>query len=208
MRYTLLLLILCLHACLLFAQPDGQTIHIQDHSDHTQIKMGELELKISHQEMRDHHFYKGMEYAEQGLFEEAIQQFNAAFLYAPEDPELLYNRGLCHFFNQQYQAAKLDFDLSLNFNPGDSNVVSQRAITKSRLGDAEGCLEDFQQLVEAHPESPKFNFNLAIAYLELNQAIQACSLLDKAAKLGYPNVADIRARFCPDQELKEAEAWP
>ena len=70
---------------------------------------------------------RGIVYARQGRFADALADFDTAVRLAPGDYLSYYNRGLCLIEMGRYREAVDDFSFALQLEPGDSEALLEYA---------------------------------------------------------------------------------
>ncbi len=80
------------------------------------------------------------------------------------------------------------FELAIESNPDDLELLLALGSAYSRLGDVQKSLEVDLRLVDARPDEPIFHYNLACSYSLVGQLDAAFTSLRDAIKLGYDDL--------------------
>ncbi|MFQ5933127.1 MAG: tetratricopeptide repeat protein [Dehalococcoidia bacterium] len=91
---------------------------------------------------------RGLDFADQGDFQNAILDFTEALRLAPEFYQAYYNRGITYNKLKQYQQAIDDFTRALELNPSYAAAYANRAFSYTILGIDAQALEDVERAVE------------------------------------------------------------
>ena len=122
----------------------------------------------------------GRMFFDQENLEEAIDLFNKANKFKPNDWGTKVNRGDCYKSMGDYNKAILDYASAFELNPSPEitsrmgMVLNSRGITYFNSGDYDDALKDFTAAVKHFPNS-KFYFNRGRAYLQLSKFAEAIS---------------------------------
>jgi len=71
---------------------------------------------------------KGIENSQQGRYDQALQDFNAALKLKPQDPALLTYRGIVPYAKGQYDLAMKDYNQALEIDPKFGRAYYQRGM--------------------------------------------------------------------------------
>ena len=80
------------------------------------------------------------------------------------------------------------FELALESNPDDLEILLALGSAYSRLGEVRKSLEVDLRLVDARPDEPIFHYNLACSYSLVGRLDSAFASLRDAIKLGYDDL--------------------
>ncbi len=101
-----------------------------------------IELEPNNNEL---YFDRGLILSEAGYFEKAIENFNKVLeLTNPDNDFAIFNRGIAEYELGLYEKALDDFNHTIRLVPGDAKAFYNRALTKYKLNDVKGALEDAQ----------------------------------------------------------------
>ena len=96
----------------------------------------------------EEHYNTGVGLQEQGLFEEAIADYDEAIRLTPEDADAYNNRGNAHDELGQYERAIEDYDEAIRLIPQDARGYVGRALAYTLLGDDVAAQLDVERAVE------------------------------------------------------------
>ncbi|HEC56454.1 MAG TPA: tetratricopeptide repeat protein [Candidatus Syntrophoarchaeum butanivorans] len=88
------------------------------------------------------YYNRGLVYAEQEKYDEAIKDFDKAIELNPDDAEAYHNRGIAYTKLGEYDEAIKDFDKAIELNPDDAEAYHNRGNAYARLGEYERARED------------------------------------------------------------------
>ncbi len=129
---------------------------------------------------------------------------------ASERAEIPLARGLIEFNAGHYAQALEQFDAALRTEPGKVSARYYRGITRGKLGDWNGAVEDLGAVLVAHPELARARLELAIALLHQGAYADAIPLLEQAAQdptlAAEANLALGRAQLAAKQLVAARES--
>lgn len=96
----------------------------------------------------DIHLRQGSEYGIQIRYEKAIQEYNKAIKFNPNDYESYYNRGNAHESLRQYEYAIQDYTKAIELNHDLRYAYNNRGKCYQALGDTEKSQADFEKFNE------------------------------------------------------------
>lgn len=132
-------------------------------------------------------------------YPKAIDDFDNAILYnMPGDfvYKVYLNRGMAHFYNQDFDLALADFDESLALNPGNAAAFHGKGMTKYELNQYEDAVADFRQSLKIDNSNPITHFNLAMTYFRMDDPENACYHFNKSCELGHRNACRLLMMEC------------
>jgi tetratricopeptide (TPR) repeat protein len=104
---------------------------------------------------------RGINHHLQGLLDQAMGDYDLAFAIAPDDGELLSNRGEALVALGRFEEAKRDFDRSLELGHAHPLTYAGRAQAAEALGDTARAVADFQSALELDPSHEPASEGLA-----------------------------------------------
>jgi len=110
------------------------------------------------------HQLRGTLLFEEGRFEEAREQFEAAQTVTPEDPLPHTNLGRTLIELGDLPGARSAFERAIELAPQDPTAHFNLGTLLSELGDDEGAIEHHSVVVSAHPDWLDARYNLANSY--------------------------------------------
>ncbi len=143
-------------------------------------------------------FYEqGLEMAQAGKFEEAIQLFSKSIELQPEDYYSWFNRGIAKSMLNLCEDALPDFEQTVKLAPDYKKGYLNRGTTKKRLTDYEGALADYAYAIGLDPNYADAYYNRGLVYDMLSKKDSACADFTKANELGMKN-AQKKVDYCND----------
>lgn len=110
------------------------------------------------------HQLRGTLLFEEGRFEEARAEFEAAQVVTPEDPLPHTNLGRTLIELGDLSGARSAFERAIELAPQDPTARFNLGTLLSELGDDAGAIEHHEGVVSAHPDWLDAHYNLANAY--------------------------------------------
>jgi len=77
------------------------------------------------------HFFKGVDYADKGLYDESISGYNKAIEINPQYADAYNNRGVTFSLKGDYDRAIADYNKALEINPQYADAYHNRGLTKA-----------------------------------------------------------------------------
>ncbi len=97
--------------------------------------------------------HRGMAYFAEGLFENALDDFDNSMKEDPQNSKAFYYRGVVKDFLGHYKEAIKDFDQSLILVPVQYDSLIARAKAHEKLGQIFEARDDCQAALNIHPEA-------------------------------------------------------
>ncbi|NMB82308.1 MAG: tetratricopeptide repeat protein [Ignavibacteria bacterium] len=108
---------------------------------------------------------RGLEKANLGDFQRAINEYNKAIEKEPDDAILYYNRGCAEAELGNYAKAKGDLTIALNIDTTISDAYFTRGYVESELGELTSAIEDYNKCLTLDPgNSDAYLFRGIIRY--------------------------------------------
>lgn len=144
-----------------------------------------------------------------GRPDKAIASFTKALRLAPDNAELLYNRGMVHAQTGQTDLAISDLSKAIKLNPsvagGNAYVIRGGELFKKR--DFDGAIRDYTRVLALTPSDSRAYASRASAYAAQKEHRQAVADYSSAIKLEPSNPRFYAARSQSYRKLgKRAEA--
>ena len=149
---------------------------------------------------------KGVEYAAQGKFNEAKEEFEKALKVDPlygsakralkviEDvvDQKIKSKTALHLFKgisysnkEQWDAAVAEVNKALEINPRYAYAYNIRGLAYNRNGQHDKAIADYTKVIEINPIDALAYYNRGISYNAKGNMKKACSDWKKACELGY-----------------------
>jgi lipoprotein NlpI len=97
-------------------------------------------------------YQRGLGYAAQGGYENAVRDFSQALKFAPGSTDALYNRGGAYSKLAQWDAALADFNALLKIVPNDPNTLYARAWVHAQRGEDTAAIDDLDRVLAEEPD--------------------------------------------------------
>ena len=120
---------------------------------------------------------------QQGLFEEALGQYDRALALMPGHADLLLYRGFSLREMERPQDALATFDEAIARNPRQSEAWTARGSTLQKLRRFEDALKDYRQALVLEPRDLEALNNSGVIHCELGDPLAALAALDAALRL-------------------------
>ena len=120
-------------------------------------------------------------------FEQALDHFQQALMFKPDDGTCLYLVGFCYLRLNQAKEAQRFFRQAVMLEPELGPAHFELGNLALQIGDAAKALNHFQTAAQTLPESAEVSNNLGLCHQALNQAQQAEASFRQALTLnpGY-----------------------
>lgn len=120
-------------------------------------------------------FAQGLARAKENDFLGAIEFFNAAIIAESDNVEYYAERAVAYLNTNQFDLSMFDMNRCIDMQPNNSYRYSCRAFLKSKIGDMDGAIADYEIAVRLDPDD-------AIAYNNLGLAQENKGFRKKAEK--------------------------
>lgn len=118
-----------------------------------------------------------------GNQEKAIEYYTKALIEAPNDCNILSDRGVAYLHLNNQELCLKDLDLAVDLQPDYAFRYSCRAYAKRRFGDLDGAVSDYEKAVELDPEDSIAHNNLGLILEERGYQKKAEERFARADKL-------------------------
>lgn len=144
----------------------------------------------------------------------AQQDLNAAYMLAPNNPRVRYNRAAAYMQSGNAEAARKELDEALaNSKSQSADAATMRGLVRLKLGDFRGTIEDLTAAIQMGGGTAEVYSNRGAAWASMGDPSRAEPDFTEAIKVdarwisGYINRAIIRAQAGRYQEaLADTEA--
>ncbi|MBK9192009.1 MAG: tetratricopeptide repeat protein [Crocinitomicaceae bacterium] len=120
-------------------------------------------------------YAKGIAKVKENDFLNAIKHFTLAINENPADVESYAERAVAYIHVEKHELSMFDMNRCIELEPGNSYRYSCRAFLKSKMGDVDGAIADYEIAVQLDPDD-------AIAYNNLGLAQESKGYQKKAEK--------------------------
>ena len=119
------------------------------------------------------HFDQGSEYARQGDFGSAVEQFDDVIRLDQSDADAYFSRGVAYYRMGQFRRAIEDYDQALGLDPNNSDAFNNLGVAYLNLGQTQTALDDFDNSLQLAPGFAQAYDNRGVAFRELGDPVQA-----------------------------------
>lgn len=120
-------------------------------------------------------YAKGIAKVKENDFHAAIEHFTLAINENSADVESYAERAVAYIHVEKHELSMFDMNRCIELEPGNSYRYSCRAFLKSKMGDIDGAIADYEIAVQLDPDD-------AIAYNNLGLAQESKGYQKKAEK--------------------------
>jgi tetratricopeptide (TPR) repeat protein len=132
-------------------------------------------------------------------YDKAIDDFDKAIqLDMPKGSEykVYLNRGMAHFFNQDYELAEADFKEVIALSPKTAAAYHGLGMLKYELNQYEEAIVEFQKALKLDNENAITHFNMGMTYFRMKDDENACYHFNKSCSLGHRNACRLLMMEC------------
>ncbi len=153
---------------------------------------------------------RGVSYALEGKFGEAIEDFTRTLELKPEYASAWFNRGELHFELGKYTEAMTDYGQAIRQKPDDHDAYVRRGHANFQLRRYQEAAADYSRAFELNSASAETLINRGDAYLALRQWREAATDYREAIALdadfgrAYQGAAWLMAT-CPDDRYRNSQ---
>jgi tetratricopeptide (TPR) repeat protein len=126
------------------------------------------------------HVVRGNKLADEGKYDDARQEYEAAIKVAPKWFEPHYELAYLHWRLKDSPAALRWIDSAIALQPDCFLCYDLKGSIVSNAGDPRASLAEFQKAIDLKPGYGRSYFNIAVAYLRLQETDTAIEWLKKA----------------------------
>jgi len=145
------------------------------------IKKYSISLELH--EHADAYNNRGLDYANLGKYDKAIEDFNKAIELNPDLAVAYYNRGNTYAELGEYDRAIKDYDKAIELNKDYTVAYNNRGFAYVGLGKYNRAIEDFNKAIKLNPDDAKAYYNRGLAYAELGEHERAREDMLRAGNL-------------------------
>jgi tetratricopeptide (TPR) repeat protein len=129
----------------------------------------------------------------------AVEDFDQAALMemSPDLASKVYlNRGMAHFYNQDFELAEADFDEVIASDQKNAAAYHGKGMVKYALQKYEEAIIEFQRSLKIEDSNPITHYNIAMSYFRLKDEDNACYHFNKSCALGHRNACRLLMMEC------------
>lgn len=106
------------------------------------------------------------------------------------------NRGMAHFFLQDFDLAEADFKAVIETQPENGAAYHGLGMVKYEQRDYEEAIKAFQKALSYDEKNAITHFNMAMSYFRLDQKDNACYHFNRSCALGNRNACKLVMMEC------------
>ncbi len=147
----------------------------------------------------EYHYLRAVLNLQKQRYAKAIEDFdNAIGLGMPDKYKykVYLNRGMAHFFNQDYELALGDFDEVIGLQPKNATAYHGKGMVYYEMNEYENAIQQFKVALGMEPDNAITHFNLAMAYFRMDDTSNACFHFNKSCDLGHRNACRLLLMNC------------
>lgn len=150
----------------------------------------------------EYYYLRALLHLQKEKYNKAIEDFDRALqLDMPEESvyKVYLNRGMAHFYLQDFDLAESDFDEALAANSKSAAAYHGKGMVKYELREYDEAALQFEKALKIESENPITHFNLAMTYFRLEEMENACYHFNKSCTLGHRNACRLLMMECAEE---------
>jgi len=129
--------------------------------------------------------FKGVQYDDQGKYEQAINEFTKAIEINPGYADVYNKRGISYYNREKYDLAIRDYNKAIEINPKYAEAFNNRGIVYYQQEKYDLATSNYTKAIEIDPKYAKAYHNRGLVYfLYLKDTDKGCADWLKACELG------------------------
>lgn len=158
----------------------------------------------------EEHRQHGVHLTEQGQYDAAIREFQAALQLMPTLMRAHLGLGAALAGKGDFDGAITEYRKVLNLHPDDADAHNNLGTALQRKGDVDGAITEYRAALQGHPDDPLVHFNLATALSQQDRTGEALKEYRTAIDLrpdfaeAYFNLGRLFQRTNQPREAAEA----
>jgi len=126
---------------------------------------------------------KGIDYSQQGKYDEAIAEFNKVIETTPNSAAAYYNRGVIYDRRGNLNLAIADYSKCIEINPDSADAYYNRGFAYYKKNKFDLAISDFNNAIKIRPNSPDAYYGRGLVYSKKSNLNQALSDYSKAIQI-------------------------
>ena len=145
---------------------------------------------LTREDLANTHSNRGVAHYHNGMYDQAILDFDAALALDPGDAEVYYNRGLAYRNKGDYDQAVRDYGEAIRLDPEFAFAYKSRGIAHRKMGNYDLAIEDYDRAIALDSGDADAYYNRGLAYYHKGDYGRAIQNYDQAFAFG-PEKAEI-----------------
>lgn len=134
----------------------------------------------------------GFVYSMLGDTKKSLSYFDGALKLAPDDAEVLNNRGHVLYLQKRYKEALESLNKALLLQPGQAQIHNNLGAVYEELGKDKKAIESYQEAIRLDANYPDPRYNLGLLYVRKNDRKGAYEKLWQLEKFNSPIAEKLR----------------
>ncbi len=150
----------------------------------------------------EYYYFRALLHLQKEKYGKAIEDFDHAIqLDMPKSSvyKVYLNRGMAHFYLQDFDLAEKDFDEVLAINSKSATAYHGKGMVKYELQEYDNAVLQFQKALKLENENPITHFNLAMTFFRLEEKDNACYHFNRSCSLGLRNACRLLMMECAEE---------
>jgi tetratricopeptide (TPR) repeat protein len=135
----------------------------------------------------DEHLDMGIDYLDQGQFDQAITEFQTAIQLDPDGAKAHYNLGLAYQKQDKLDEAAAAYQEAIQLDPDLDEVHNNLGLVYDTQGKPEQAVAEYQEAIRIDPDDDTAHYNLALFYYRQGQLDQAIAEYKEAVRVNPDN---------------------
>lgn len=144
-----------------------------------QITLEKIPPKIE----EDKDYADGINFFQQGKYEDAIESFKKSIKKYPDSVGALYSLGISYLRAGKLDEAIIELNVAGELDPELIEIYLALGECYFKKGQSEKALEIFSEALKIQTDNPKIHYNIGIVYYKYDRTEQAISSFEKSVEL-------------------------
>jgi len=148
--------------------------------------------------------YLGMVSVRLSDYHNGLHYFDAAIRTNRQEAETFFQRAqLKEFYLQMHDAAKIDYNQTIQLRPMYPDAYAGRARVYHKLSQTDSAIVDYSAAIRLQPTKSEWYQLRSEMYAQKNDRVSACNDLLTAINMGNHNAARIYVTYCKKERVKK-----
>ncbi len=169
--------------------PKGKLVKVIRSREAMRVDRGVLYPGIADVMLAEEHFNRGLTYGQQGHWEDAIREYQAALRIDPNYAEAHYNLGVAYYQQGCWEDAIREYQAALRINPDYAEAHYNLGMAYGQQGRLDDEIRELQATLRINPHYADAHNNLGLAYYQRGRLDEAICEFQAALRIN-PNLAE------------------